>query len=173
MKLSLSIAGAGALALAACALPQRPLTDAHRAALADSVTQVATEMAASLANPATPATADRYMAYYAGREELVHAEYGMIYPSYDSLVKAVHAGLAPGSSIKLTFDQRRVSVLDRDVVVFTALANGAVKDPAGKETPFHEAWMAVFHRTSDGWKIVADHESTAPPAPPAPARKRS
>ncbi len=87
-------------------------------------------------------------------------------------MKAVHAGLAPGSSIKLTFDQRRVSVLDRDVVVFTALANGAVKDPAGKETPFHEAWMAVFHRTSDGWKIVADHESTAPPAPPAPARKR-
>jgi ketosteroid isomerase-like protein len=67
-------------------------------------------------------------------------------------------------------DQKRVTVLDRDVAVFAALLNGTFKDSAGKETPFHEAWMAVYHRTSDGWKIAADHESTPPPAPPAPPK---
>ena len=49
---------------------------------------------------------------------------------------------------------------------------GTVTDTANRVTPIREAWTMVFHRTSDGWKIAADHESTAPPAPPAPARKR-
>ncbi len=170
MKLSLSIAGAGVLALAACTMQQRPLTDAQRAALGDSVDQVATRMMATFsAHP----DADTMLAYYVKGNELVHAEYGMIYPTYDSLVKMVRAGLGALKSAHATLSDKRVLVLDRDVVVLTAMVGGAFTDTANKVTPMREAWMMVFHRTSDGWKIAADHESTAPPAPPAPARPRS
>ena len=168
MKLSGWMMGAAAIVFAAaCNKAPAPLTDAQRVALADSVSQVVTQ---TFAGFATDASADRILEAYVKGDELAHAEYGMVYPTYDSLVKVVRAIWRPGATLKGTLDQKRVTVLDRDVVVFTALINGMARDSAGKETPFHEAWTAVYHRTSDGWKIAADHESTAPPAPPAPPK---
>jgi ketosteroid isomerase-like protein len=168
MRLRTWVVGAAAIVFAAaCGKAPKPMTDAERTALADSVSQVVTQMLASVS---TNATADNMLGYYVRGNELVHAEYGMIYPTYDSLVKVVRAMWRPGTTFRATLNQKRVSVLDRDVVVFTALINGAMRDSTGKETPVNEAWTAVYHRTPDGWKIAADHESTAPPAPPAPAR---
>jgi ketosteroid isomerase-like protein len=167
MRLRTWMVGAAAIVFAAgCSTAPKPMSDAERAALADSVTQAANSMFASFA---TKPSADAMLSYYLHGDALVHAEYGMIFPTYDSLVKAVRAGVQSLRSAAMTLDQKRVTVLDRDVVVLTALINGAMKDTAGKETPFHEAWTSVWHRTSDGWKIAADHESTAPPAP-APAK---
>jgi len=169
MRLRAWMVGAAAIVFAAgCSKAPKPMSDAERSALADSVTQVATGMFASVA---TKATADTMFSYYVRGDALVHAEYGMVYPTYDSFVKAVRAAWQSMKSVAITLDQKRVTVLDRDVVVLTALLNGATKDTAGKEAPFHEAWMAVYHRTPDGWKIAADHESTTPPAPaPTPAK---
>jgi len=170
MKFGGWMVGAAAIAFAAgCSKAPKPLTDAERAGLSDSVSEVAAGMLASLST-AGKATADNYLSYYVRGDALVHAEYGMIYPTYDSLVKVVRIWWAPGTTFHGTMDQKRVTVLDRDVVVFAALLNGAFKDSAGKEMPLHEAWMAVYHRTPDGWKIAADHESTPPPAPPAPPK---
>jgi ketosteroid isomerase-like protein len=171
MKLSITIVGAVALGLAAaCTMQQRPLGDAQRAAIGDSVDQVATGMMTTVA--AQP-SADRFLANYVPGNAEVHAEYGMIYPTFDSLAKVVRAGFGQMKSFNLKLTDRRITVLDRDVVVLTGMIVGTVTDTANKVAPFREAWTAVFHRTADGWKIAADHESTAPPAPaPAPARKR-
>ena len=163
MTLRTWMVGAAAIVfIAGCSKAPKPMTDAERTALGDSVSQVVTQ---GFAGFATNASADNILASYVKGNELVHAEYGMIYPTYDSLVKVVRAIWRPGTTAHFTLDQRRVTVLDRDVVVFTALMNGTVKDSAGKEEPFHEAWTAVYHRTLDGWKIAADHESMAPAAP--------
>jgi hypothetical protein len=168
MKLSGWMMGAAAIALAAaCNKAPAPMTEAERTALADSVDRVVTETFTSLAREAS---GDKILSYYVRGGELVHAEFGMVYPTYDSLVKVLHALYRPGSTFAVTPDQKRFMVLDRDVVVFTTLFNGVFKDSAGKETPVHEAWTAVYHRTPDGWKIAADHESMAPPAPPAPPK---
>lgn len=165
------IVGAAALAFAAgCNKAPAPLTDAERAAIADSVSQMATQWIATLSTQATP---ENILSRYVSGNELVHAEYGMIYPTYDSLLKVVRAMYRPGTALRITLDQKRLTVLDRDVVVLTALLNGTMKDSAGKEMPVHEAWMAVFHRTADGWKVAADNEATPPPAPaPAPAKPK-
>ncbi len=175
MRLNGWTAGAAALVLAAgCARAPLPLNDAEKAAIADSVSRMATQMMASMAAPATAAAADKFLSYYVRGEALVHAQYGTIFPTYDSLVAGVRMMFPPGSTYKLTLDQRRVTVLDRDVAVLTAMMNGVYADSAGKETPIREAWTAVFHRTADGWKIAADHESVAPPLPQsATARRRS
>jgi len=173
MGLGRWMVGAAAMVLAAgCNKGPAPLTDAERAALADSVSQVATDLFAGMAAPATAASVDKMLSYYVKGDALVHAEYGMIYPTYDSLVKVIRAMFRPGATVNMTLDQKRLTVLDRDVVVLTALLNATMKDSAGKATPVHEAWMAVFHRTPDGWKIAADHESVAPPAPPTPAKPK-
>ena len=171
MKLGISIAGVAALALAAaCTMEQRPLTEVQRAAIGDSVDQVATSIMTSMA--AQP-SADRFLAAYVPGNAEVHAEYGTIYPTFDSLAKVVRAGFASLKSNRCSFSEKRITVLDRDVVVLTAMIGCTMTDTANKVTPFREAWTAVFHRTSDGWKIAADHESMAPPSPaPAPARKR-
>ncbi len=170
MKLGISIVGVAALALAAaCTMPQRPLTEAQRAALGDSVDQVAGRLMAAVA---THPNVDTMLAYYVKGPDLVHAEYGMIYPTYDSLVKGARAFLGSVKSANFKFTDKHVTVLDRDVVVLTVMIGGTVTDTANRVTPVSEAWTMVFHRTSDGWKIAADHESVAPPAPPAPARKR-
>jgi len=169
MRLRTWVVGAAAIVLAAgCSKAPKPMTDAERAAVADSVSQMATQWLASFA---TKPTVEKYLAQHVRGNEWVHAEYGMIYPTYDSLVKVASASFKHLTSFAATPGQKRVTVLDRDVVVFTSLLDGVMKDSAGKEIPFHEAWMAVYHRTPDGWKIAADHESTAPPAP-APAPKK-
>lgn len=170
MKLSMGIAGTAAVALAAaCTMPQRPLTEAQRAALGDSVDQVATGIMTTMA--AQP-SADRFLANYVPGNAEVHAEYGMIYPTFDSLAKVVRAGFGQMKAFNLKLTDRRITVLDRDVVVLTGMIVGTVTDTANEVAPFREAWTAVFHRTSDGWKIAADHESVAPPAPPTPAKPK-
>jgi len=171
MRFRTVMAAAAVLALAACNKPQ-PLTDAQKKALADSVDQVASQLLAALANHPT---AETYLSYGVRGSDRMHAEYGMIFPTYDSLVKGVRASLRPGTAFHVALSDKHFTVLDRDVVVLTAMIGGTMKDSAGVETPMHEAWTAVYLRTADGWKISADHESTVPPAPAAtakPAHKR-
>ena len=167
MKLMGWVVGAAAIVFGAgCANAPKPLTDVERAAIADSVNQVLTQW---LADFSKAPSAEKWMSAFVPGPDLVHAEYGMIYPTRDSLVTAVRAFLKTVATLNVTMNQKRLTVLDRDVVVLTTMMNGTFKDAAGKETPFNEAWMAVYHRTPDGWKIATDHESTAPPAP-APVR---
>ena len=98
--------GAAALAFAAaCNRAPLPLSDAERAAIADSINQMATQMMASFATPATAASVDKMLSYYVKGDALVHAEYGMIYPSYDSLVKGVRAMIRPGANRQFQFRQ--------------------------------------------------------------------
>ncbi len=161
------IVGAAAIALAACSRVPAPLTDAEKAALADSVSQLVTASFADLAREATP---EKVLRFHVRGNEMVHVEQGTIYPTYDSIVKVVTAVYRPGTKLNVTLEQRRVAVLDRDVVVFAALLDGVLKDSANHAMPLRAAWTAVWHRTPEGWKMAADHESMAPPAPPAPPK---
>jgi ketosteroid isomerase-like protein len=170
MKLGSWMVGAAAIVLAAgCNRMQPPMTDADRAALADSVSQVVTQTFASLAQDAA---VEKVLSYFVKGNELVSAANGMIFPTYDSLVKVENAEYRPGTKLDVKFDQKHLTVLDRDVVVFAAILNGVMKDSAGTAWPVHAAWTAVYHRTSDGWKIAADHSSVAAPMPAAPAKPR-
>ena len=163
MKLPGWIIGAAALAFAAgCTKAPPPFTDADRAALADSISELATQSVASLGQNATP---EKVLDLYVRGNRLIHAEYGTLYPTYDSIVKVANAFYRPGTKFTATLDQKRVTVLDRDVVVFAAVMTGTMTDSAGKQMPFSEVWTAVYQRTPDGWKIAADHESAPPPAP--------
>lgn len=164
------VVGAVALGLAAGCNTTVPMNDAERAAIADSVSQVAAQWMADLSKQPT---VERYAAAFAPGADILHAEKGTLITTRDSILGAARAAFSTAASFSAVMKERRVLVPDRDVAVLGAQVDLAVKDSAGKEWSGREAWTAVFHRTPDGWKIVADHESFPPEPAPATPVKRS
>lgn len=163
--------GAAVVALAACSTAKPPLDEMQRTALADSIEQwVAGPYLAVYQSP----NADSILAFYAGGADLAVAANGVVLPGYDSIVATKRAFWGrPGLTARFTLGGARVHVLSRDAAVVTANVTGAVGDSAGVETPMVIAWTAVLERAGSGWKIVAEHASSPPPAPAAaPARRR-
>ena len=167
--------GAAVVALAACSMSKPPLDEMQRTALADSIEQwVAGPYVAVYQHP----NVDSILAFYASGAELASAENGMVFPSYDSIVATTRAFWGrPGITAHFTVGGAHVNVLSREAAVVTAKVTGAVRDSAGVETPMGVAWTAVLQRAGSGWKIVAEHASSPPPAPvaeparPAPRRR--
>ena len=163
------MAGAAVIALAACSMGKPPLDEMQRTALADSIEQwVAGPYLAVYQHP----NVDSILAFYASGAELASAENGMVFPSYDSIVATTRAFWGrPGLTAHFTLGGAHVNVLSREAAVITAMLTGGVRDSAGVETPMSAAWTAVLQRAGSGWKIVAEHASSPPPAPVAePAR---
>lgn len=166
MELRTMVAGAVAFALAACA-GKPPLDEQQKTALGDSLEQfVANRYLGTYEHP----NADTMLSFYAAGEDLRVAKNGMVFPSRDSLESYVRAFWGrPNLTAHFTSGPQHVTVLDRDAAVYTGMITGGVRDSAGVETPMTLAWTAVFTRTADGWKIVAEHASMPPAAPAAPA----
>lgn len=167
MKRISRIAAALVLALG-CSRAPKPLTDVEKAAIADSVSQVAAQWMADLSQRPS---AERYDAAFAPGADIMHAEKGALITTRDSIVGAARGVFTRTSAFSANMARKRLIVVDRDVVVIGAQVDLATKDSAGKRWTGQEAWTAVFHRTPDGWKIVADHESFPEPAP-APAKPK-
>jgi hypothetical protein len=165
MRLRIAVAGAAALALAACAKP--PLTEQQKAALADSIKQyVEGPFNATWEHP----TAEKAMALYAPGNDILVADFGTIYAGRDAVTLLARQWWGhPGMTAHFTVSSPHVAVLNRDAAVYTAMVTGALKDSAGAETPMNFAWTGVFVRVGGEWKLQVEH-SSLPPASPAPAK---
>ncbi len=170
MKLTGWVVGAAAIVSAAgCARAPLPLNDAERAAIADSVSRVAAQWMADLSRQPT---VERYAAAFAPGADILHAEKGLLITTRDSILGAARAAFSTAASFSATMKERRIIVPDRDVAIIGAQVDLATRDSAGKTWSGRQAWLAVFHRTPDGWKLVADHESFPPePTPGQPKRR--
>jgi uncharacterized protein (TIGR02246 family) len=159
------------VAVAAACQRSAPLTDAQRTAIADSIKQVDQQLFAALNARDVP----KIMSFYVPGNDLISAEMGMIYPSRDSVDKAARAFYGTLKAANFVRDQQRIAVLAPTAAVMTETWHGTVTDSAGKSMDMKGAYTAVFERTADGWKIVAENNSAPMPMPqpaPAPARKR-
>jgi len=165
MRLRIAVAGAAALALAACA--RLPLTEQQKAALADSVTRyMAGPFAVALQHP----TVERVMPLYAPGNDILVVDFGTIYAGRDTVTEANRQYWGhPGMTAHFTFTSPHVAVLNRDAAVFTAMVSLALKDSAGVETPMRFAWTGVLVRVGGDWKVQVEH-SSLPPAPAAPTK---
>lgn len=164
------VVGAAALAFSAgCARAPVPLSDAEKQAIADSVSRVAAQWMADLSKRPT---GEGYAAAWASGADILHAEKGLLIATRDSIIGAARAVFSSVASFSAIMKERRVLVPDRDDAILGAQVDLAVKDSAGKEWSGREAWLAVFHRTPEGWKLVADHESFPPEPTPARPKRR-
>lgn len=153
----------------ACTPAPAPMTDAQRTAIVDGVRAAHEALWASFPR----LNVDSTMAFYVADDRVTVAELGMIYPSRDSVVKAIRAAWAGFRSISATPAEPRIMVLGPNAAVLTTTYVGSFTDTAGMTGEVRGAWSAVYHRSPDGWKVVQTHESMPVPAPSrAGARRR-
>ena len=144
--------------LAACQPATSELTEEQKAAIADTVRQLADTFFEDFRFlDFVPA-----MAPYA--PELVWAESGVLGANRDSLANAwggIFASIQEVTSGE--WGEVHIKVLGPAAAVFTASFDWAGVDTAGAELGGSGVWTAIWERTEQGWKIVQGHESYLPP----------
>ncbi len=143
--------------LAACQPATTELTDAQRAAIADTVTQL-TDQLLSLTGDA-----DAWMDLFSTGQELRYVQNGVIL-SRDDLESEMTAFVGACEEQSWAWDDVHVVVLGPDAAAVTATYHGAYTDTTGQTFTFDEIVVTYASARSDGtWKIVQAHEYFAPP----------
>jgi hypothetical protein len=156
--------------LAACAPAGAPqLTDAHRVAIADSVRQLASTMAAEV-------RVHGYRGFNAEMDSTpgyLWAYNGMIpFASFDSMAAWTRADPEPKVPEGFVWDTLRIQVIAPGVAGFAAGYSETRPDSTGTPRTEKGIFTAVAVHRAGGWKFTTAHTSTLPPPPPpAPVRK--
>ncbi len=143
---------------AACQPTTTELTADQRAAIRDTVTQLADEIVEAFR------TRDiaRYMAPHAS--EFVWVENGVIGTNRDSLEAAWGSLFATFQEItSVNWRDVYVDVLGPDAAVFTGSFDWTGVDTAGAQIAANGVWTTIWARRDEGWKIIHGHESFVTP----------
>lgn len=142
------------LVATACQPAATELTEEQRAAIADTVRQLADTFFEDF----RALDFDRAMAPYGS--ELVWAENGVLAANRDSLDTAWRGLFASTQEVTSgDWGEVHVKVLGPDAAVFTATFDWAGVDTSGAQIGNPGVWTTVWLRTDEGWKIVHGHES--------------
>ena len=135
------------------------LTDAERAALADSVRQFANEMVETIDGH----DVDGFIGYHLRSPDFAWASRGEITPldSHDASMKEYFPGV--GKNVQFKLGDSRVRVLGRNAAVATSFIHSTDIGEDGEATSGHEVWSIVVQRIDGEWKVVQVHESYPPP----------
>jgi ketosteroid isomerase-like protein len=162
----IALAAFALIVLAACQPATTEFTDAERAAIRDTVTQLADAVFATF----RALDVDGFMAPYGS--EVIWSENGVLGANRDSLVGAwsgVFAGIQEVTSGD--WGEVHVDVLGPDAAVFTAAFDWTGVDTSEAEVEVAGVWTTIWARTDEGWKIIHGHESLLP-LPPDSIRPR-
>lgn len=154
-----------AILCAACSTPAPDLTDADRAALADSVRTFAANMVATIDGH----DVDGFIAYHRDGPDFAWATFGAMTPldSHHVSMKAYFPS-EQGKNVHFRLGESKVHVISRDAAVLTGIIHSTNVDSAGNPTTGHEAWSIVVQRFDGAWKVVQAHESYPRPAAQTP-----
>ncbi len=142
----------------ACSAPApAPLTDARKAAIADS---------AKAFMQATMASADRldwagYLANFSPDADATYAEAGALYPSYAAYKQGYEALGPQFEKLQQNVDSYAAIVLSPDAVAATETYHFTIKMKQHPEISGTGVWTGVLQRRANGWRIVQSHESLA------------
>lgn len=174
MRLRIAVAGATALALAACAKP--PLTEQQKAALADSAKTIVRTMLAN-ANKLDFAS---YFNDYSADADARYVENGALVASLDAFKKE-YADMAPMldslTNMVTTVD---ALVLGPDAIAITMPDPFTIKAKGRAAVKAEGVWTAIIQRRNGKLQIVQTHESWVNPeavmaavmGPQTPAAKK-
>jgi ketosteroid isomerase-like protein len=154
-----------ALLAAACSGGRdAPLTEAERAAIADTL-RARIVSAYDLTKPGDAVA--RMMSLYPPTGRVVSASGGRVSVSRDSLQAGIRAFWEyVGQNMrdpKWTWDQMHVDVLSRDAAVVTATYHVPHLTPRGEPHTIAGALTVAFQRRSSRWVVVQEHLSDVPP----------
>ena len=145
-------------ALVAPPVRAQQLTDQRRAAITDTVKDLANQLFAA----ENRRDADVFISQATDDPDFRYVSTGNLLPSKDSLSRSAHARVKLLQSLTYTLRQSSVTVLASDAAVFTGAYDEIVVDSSGKTLQFRDGWTAVYQRRHGQWKIVAGHFSRVP-----------
>ncbi|PYP81811.1 MAG: hypothetical protein DMD35_00170 [Gemmatimonadetes bacterium] len=156
---------AGALLLVACgARSERPLSDAERSAIADTL-RAKIVSAYDITKPGDAVA--RMMSLYPPTGNVVSASGGRVSVSRDSLEAGIRAFWQfVGQNMRdprWTWDEMHVDVLARDAAVVTATYHVPHHTPSGQPHTIAGALTVAFQRRGGRWSVVQEHLSDLAP----------
>ena len=144
--------------LAGCQHATTEFTDEQRAAVADTVGQLADAFFEDFR------ALDFEGAMAPFKPGIVWAENGVMGTNIDSLSTAWGGFFASIQEVTSgDWAEVHIDVLGPDAAVFTATFDWAGVDTTGAEVGGSGVWTTVWERTPDGWRVVQGHESYLPP----------
>ena len=150
--------------LLACQPAGGALTDADRTTIADEVTRIDTEFWDAWMAMDIPLG----MSFYRGTPDPVWAWNGEVRSGLENLRTWFTEALRGVHHQTITFADRKVTVLDRDVVYVMEQGSFVGFDTAGTQLGSGQfAVSVVWVRSDGGWKVAGGHESIRPPEPGA------
>ena len=142
--------------LLACQPAGGALTDAERTAIADEVTRLDTEFWDAWMTM----DIERGMSFYRGDPAPVWAWDGEVRSGLETLRAWFIAGLEGVHHQTITFDERQVTVLDRNVAYMMERGSFIGFGAAGVELGSGQfAVSSVWVRSDGEWKVAGGHES--------------
>jgi uncharacterized protein (TIGR02246 family) len=138
----------------ACQPAEQRMTEAQRAAIADTVRALTNEVMAAF----DQIDVDRAFSYYSDAEDAGYAEGGKLY-SFEALVaqyRAIYAGLRDQ---KGELRESKTTVLVPDAAVLTAGGAYSMTDTTENTFGGQFAWTLVWVRRDGKWKILHSHAS--------------
>jgi hypothetical protein len=159
---------AGASLLGACApRAEAPLSDAERAAIADTLRTMIVS-AYELTKPGDKVA--RMMSLYPPAGNVASASGGRVSVSRDSLAAGIRAFWEyVGQNMrdpKWSWDEWHIDVLSRDAAVVTATYHVPHLTPRGEPHTIAGAMTEVFQRRDGRWRVVQEHLSDLAPSQP-------
>jgi ketosteroid isomerase-like protein len=155
-----------ALLLTACASDRRPLGDAERRAVADTLEDMI-KRAYDVSGPSAGAV-ERLLSLYPESGRVVSASGGRMLTSRDSLAEGVrYFWESTGRNMReprWIWEQVITDVLDRDAAVVTATYRVPHRTPRGTPHELSGAMTLVFARRDGRWVVVHEHLSDRPTA---------
>jgi ketosteroid isomerase-like protein len=138
------------------------MSEAHRAAIADSLRQ----MVAAAYDFSKGDMVERLMSLYPDSGRVVSATAGRVSASRDTLEAGIRQFWQNvGRNMRnprWTWGETHVEVLSPDAAVLTATYRIPHRTPEGAPHVIGGAWTAVFARRDGRWVIVHEHLSDAP-----------
>ena len=134
---------------------QNPLTLEERAAIEDTIKQ----LALVVENAANNVDLDASFDLFSDDPDFTFSEDGFILPPKDSLYKMMKPLYDNWSKILMKYETMRVTVLDRNSGVFTGEGPWSATDLSGNEYGGHLVSMFVFANRNGEWKMIHGHTS--------------
>jgi ketosteroid isomerase-like protein len=153
-----------AMLAGACTSSDRPLTDAERRAVADSL-EAMVEQAYDFSSPSADGFR-RLISLYPDSGRVVSASDGRILTSRDSLVAGIrYFWESVGRNMqdpRWIWERMVTDVLDRNAAVVTATYRVPHRTPQGTAHELAGAMTLVFARHGGRWVVVQEHLSDRP-----------
>lgn len=128
---------------------EQPLTPAETAAIAETVADRFEEIATATNN----LQFDRLLALYGEGDDLTYVARGRVTRSYTAFAELLRAQFSGVTAAKLSFWDRHVDVLSREVVVITAPYEFSASSSAGRIGGSSGTFTCVYVLRDGEWKI--------------------